>query len=351
LAGSESPIVAAPALREFIAVLLAAAGFGAEHARTCAEVLVWADLRGQGPHGVARAPSYIDMPRRGVLDPHARIDVEVMRAGVARVNARRALGPAALARAAEVAIERAREAGTAWVFVQDHGHGGAIGYYARQVAEQGMLAIMLTASRPMMAYHGSTGPVLATSPLAIAVPGGGLLDMSTAAIAMGKIAAARSEGRALSPGVAVDRDGNPTTDAAAAVTPLPLGGAKGSGLALMIEALTSVALANPLLASALRDPAQMEDYRLNSVLIALDLQVLGGPDVFAQGFAELAAAIKAQPRSQGVDELLLPGERGDRESVVRAVVGVPVAAATWAKLGELARHFGVPLPAPVAPVR
>ncbi len=344
MAQSASPIIAAPALREFVAALLVAAGFDPGHARTCAEVLVWADLRGQGPHGVARAPSYIDMPRRGVLDPAARIEVEVIRPGVARVNAHRALGPAALARAAEVAAERARAAGTAWVFVQDHGHGGAIGYYARQVAEQGMLAIMLTASRPMMAYHGSTGPVLATSPLAVAVPGGGLLDMSTAAIAMGKIAAAKSEGRVLPAGVAVDRDGNATTDAAVAVTPLPLGGAKGSGLALMIEALTSVALANPLLASALRDPAQMEDYRLNSALVALDLEVLGGRDVFARGFAELSAAVKAQPRAPGVDELLLPGERGDRESARRAAAGVPVAAATWARLCELAQRYAVPLP-------
>lgn len=342
---SATVLIHAAPLTAFVESLLAAAGFSRQHARTCAEVLVWADLRGQGPHGVARAPSYILSAGRGVIDPNARIEVEVLRAGVARVNAHRALGPAALTIGADTTIARAREAATAWVFVQDHGHGGAIGWYARRIAQAGMAAIMLTASRPMMAYHGSTGPVLATSPLAIAVPGGGLLDMSTASIAMGKIAAARAAGRALPEGVALDAAGRPTTDAAAAETPLPLGGAKGSGLALMIEALTSVALANPLIASALTDASQMEDYRLNSVMIALDLSVLGGAQAFEQGFRELADAIRAQPRAPGFDVLHLPGERGDRETDARAREGIAVAGGTWSQLTGMAAKLAVPVPA------
>ena len=78
-----------------------------------------------------------------------------------------------------------------------------------------------------------------------------MLDMSTSTSSRGKIGVAKATGKPLPPGIALDRDGRPTTDPNAAATLTPMAGPKGAGLSLMIECLTSVALGNPLIATAL----------------------------------------------------------------------------------------------------
>jgi ureidoglycolate dehydrogenase (NAD+) len=248
-----------------------------------------------------------------------------------------------MAPAAEAAIEQAREHAVAWVLVQDHTHAGAIGFYAERVAQAGMAAIVMSALRPMMAYHGTRTAAVSTNPIAIAMPGGLLLDMSTSASSRGKVSVAKTNRQPLPPGIALDRDGRPTTDPDAAVTLTPMAGPKGAGLSLMIECLTSVALGNPLIAPALIDPKMKEQLRQNSLIVAMDLSVIGAPAV-AGNLDALAREIKAQPRADGFDEILMPGERGAREAQRRGRDGIPIPAATWRHIGEVAKRFGVPLP-------
>lgn len=335
----------AETLERFAADLLRAGGLTGDHAAQTARVLVWADLRGHASHGVMRIPRYVEWIEEGVTDARA-VPVETRRKGaLVTIDARRAMGPVALGLAADVAVEQAKATGVAWVLVKNHGHGGAIGHYVRRITDNGMIGLVMTASRPLMAYYGTKGAAVATNPVAIGLPGGMLFDMSTAAIAKGKINAALAAGTALPEGVAVDADGRPTTDPARADTILPLGGAKGSGLSAMIEGVTSMALANPLIESALRDPAERKDFRQNGLVVAVDPEaILDDADIVAMATG-FAGALKDQPRAEGFEEVLMPGERGDRESARRLKAGVPLSPKIWRELEQLATRLGVPLPA------
>jgi len=303
-------------------------------------VLIWADLRGHPSHGAWRIALYTSWIANGVIDASARPKVTLRKGAVARIDGGGAIGPAAMTPAVDVAIAQAREHAAAWVLVQDHTHAGAIGYYAERVAAAGMAAIAMSALRPMMAYHGTRTAAVSTNPIAIAMPGGLLLDMSTSTSSRGKIAVAKATGKPLPAGMALDREGWPTVDPDAAAILTPMAGPKGAGLSLMIECLTSVALGNPLIATALADPKLKEHVRQNSLIVAMDLSVLGNAGLGGD-LAALPREIKAQPRAEGFAEILMPGERGAREYERRLRDGISIPIKTWQQIADTAAKFGV----------
>jgi ureidoglycolate dehydrogenase (NAD+) len=337
-------VIAADPLHAFARDIFRKAGLVEEQAAVTAAVLVWADLRGHPSHGVIRIPLYTGWISSGLINVNARPKVVLKKGAVAKIDADGAVGPAALSPAVDVAITQAREHAAAWVLVQDHTHAGAIGVYASRVASAGMAAIVMSALRPMMAYHGTRGAAVSTNPIAVAMPGGLLLDMSTSASSRGKLGVAKATGKPLPPGIALDRDGRPTTDPHAAETLTPMAGPKGAGLSLMIEALASVAVGNPLIATALNDPRLMKHHRQNSLIVAMDLSVLGELGGTEANLSALAQAIKSQPRAEGFDEILMPGERGTREFEARSRNGIPIPAKTWQQINEVAAKFGVTPP-------
>jgi ureidoglycolate dehydrogenase (NAD+) len=127
-----------------------------------------------------------------------------------------------------------------------------------------------------------------------------------------------------------------------------MAGPKGAGLSLMIEALTSVALGNPLVSTALSDRKLMNHTRQNSLIVAMDVGVLGDMTGLKQNLASLKQSIKAEPRAEGFDEILMPGERGAREYEKRMREGIPIAVKTWAEVNELAAKLGVAPPQDIA---
>jgi len=331
-------------LKSFVRDIFLRSGFTQDHAKATADVLVWAELRGHASHGVLRIPSYLSYVEVGIIDPAAAPEIELEKGAVVRLNAHHTIGPAALMRAADIAAERARDTAVAWVLIKDHSHAGAVGYFAQRIARQDMIAMVMTASGPLMTYHGTRVPTLSTNPISIGIPGGLLLDMATAAFPMGKIAAARATGQPLPPGVVLDRDGKPTTDPHKAGAPLPMSGAKGSGLSLMIECLTSLVLHNPLLATELTHPSGHPGFRQNGLVVAMDPAVVGPSTDYAADLAATVDAIKAQPRADGFDEVLMPGERGDRLYQQRLHDGIPVSAKTWDQLRTLAGKLNIGIP-------
>ena len=166
-----------------------------------------------------------------------------------------------------------------------------------------MAAVALAASMPFMAYHGTRAAGVSTNPISIAVPGGErgpvVLDMATGVVARGKLVQAKKTGQPIPAGWALDRDGNPTTDPQAALIPLPLGGPKGSGLSLMIELITSLVVANPIIAGALEGAADGHRHRQNGLVLAIDLRRFGDPDAFRAEVDRVIAALKALPRAPG----------------------------------------------------
>ena len=301
--------LAPQALRELVGAIFQKHGMGAEHAALTADVLVWADLRGMGTHGVMRTTQYVNLIKKGDLNP--RPEMKTNADGV--IDADRAAGPIAMTYAVTLACGRAKASGIGLALVKDTTHTAALGYYTQAAAREGFAAIAFAASSPLMAYHGSRAAGVSTAPLSIAVPGEDeplALDMSSSMISMGALAQARRSGKALPEGVVLAADGTPTTDPKLASVPLPLGGAKGSGLAFMFECLASFLTANPILAEALEKTPASWRHKQNAMVIAIDVARFVPQEVFRREAGRLANSLRRLPG----EDILMPGERGSRNA-------------------------------------
>ncbi len=339
-------LMGASDLECFAAELLTAGGFKAEHAADTARVLVWADARGTASHGVLRIPRYVEMVREGRINPDGELVTEI-NTGVVRVlNANSMPGATAMSSAVAHAMKTARDGGLGWCSVKNITHAGAIGFYAQQASDNNMIAIVLSASGPLMAYHGARVAGLSTNPVSISVPAGNeplLLDMSTSTVALGKILHARDAKSPVPADWGLDENGAPTTDPGAVKTLTPLGGPKGSGLSLMIEVLASVLVANPVISEALNG----RKAAMNGAALVLDVARFTDQHVFAEQVRELVASIRALPPAQEAKSILMPGERGFALSRQRLSNGIPVAVGTMERLRNLAANLGVPEPSTI----
>ena len=324
-------------LERWVTAIFSAEGLPDEHARTVAKVLIFANLRGMDTHGVLRVPSYVRFIRAGDLNPRPDMTPRSEAPACVLLEADRAAGPVAMHKATELAMDKARQAGVGACLVRATTHTGALGYYTHMAAERGMAAIAFSSSTANMAYHGARSAGVSTAPLALAVPGehGPIaLDMASSIMSMGKLRQAKRAGTPLEQGQALDKNGNPTTNAEDAAILLPLGGAKGSGLSLLIECMTSLVTGNPLLAEALERTSLGARHRQNGAVIALDLARFVEPTEFRRQAGRLARAIKALPPQPGM-EILLPGERGARSANERRLDGIPVPDAVLDELRNL----------------
>lgn len=346
-ASKAAVIVAADALKRFSKEVFMRAGMLDDHAGITADVLVWADLRGVDSHGVTRIPRYVGLIRAGDMNPKPAMTVRTETAASVLIDGDRAAGPVAMTWAMGQAVQKAKGSGVGLALVRATTHTAALGYYTQMGARQGMVAITCAGSGPNTAYHGARAAGISSSPISIAVPGGHdgpvVLDMGTGVVAVGKLIQARKTGRAIPEGWALDRNGNPATDPQATQTPLPLGGPKGSGLSLMIECITSLIVAKPILAEALESGAGRRRHRQNGLAIAIDIARFCDPTTFQREVGRLVKAAKGLPRAPGVDEILAPGERGNRILKQRSRDGIPIARATFDELKRLAERLGVPM--------
>lgn len=340
-------IVTGDDLRQFSREIFKGHGMSDAHAEILAAALVWADLRGVGTHGVSRIPRYAAWMASGVMN--ARPDIKAVTETPASVliDADRAPGPVAMTAAMTAAMEKARANGIGMALVRATTHTASLGYYTEAAALQGFAAIATAASIPNMAYHGAKAAGVSTSPISIAVPGGAagplILDMATGIISMGRLAQARRNGESLPPDSALDAQGDPTTDPEMAETPLPMAGPKGSGLALMIECITSLIVANPILADTAGKPAKGRRHRQNALVLAIDISRFADPAVFRQEAGRLVTALKALPPEKAGGEIMMPGERGARTFLKRSQEGIPLTGKTLAALNALAAGLGIPV--------
>lgn len=335
-------------LHAYATALLEAGGYTPAHAACTADVLVWANARGTNSHGVLRIPRYIEMVALGIIDPKATPEVMTQTGAMAVLEAARAPGPSGMMAAMDAAIGIADQHGIGWCAARNITHAGAVGYFALEAAKRGCVGIVMTASGPLMAYHGARVSGLSTNPIAICAPSTGLpllLDMSTSTVALGKIMHAKDTGAAIPTGWAIDADGRPATDPAAVQTLTPLGGPKGSGLSLMIEVLSSLLVSNPVISTVLTG----EKGSMNGAAIALKIAHFADPAVFTAQVDALAENLKALPKAPDTDEILMPGERGFRLSEERQTQGIRIAEGTLKRLAEVGDRFGIPGPTPFAP--
>jgi ureidoglycolate dehydrogenase (NAD+) len=324
-------------------------GLSPEEAAIEADVLVWANLRGVDSHGVRAIPRYVESARAGRIKPDAQIEIVHETPAVLIVDADHAFGPVVTVYAMKQVMQKARQVGFAWAFLRNITHQGAIGYYPLLAAKKDMAGLAWVCSPPNMAPHGARARGVHNSPIAIAVPGKErpplILDMATSVVAYGKLGVAMDKGEPIPGTWALDKDGNPTTDPHQAVTLCPSGAYKGSGLAFMFECLSSLLVGNPLLVPALLslDVAPPPGTQ-NGVVGALDIGAFTDIECYKENIDQLAGAIKALPKAEGIEDIFTPGEPEERIRDNRLCDGIPLPIATVRGLQAVATELRVTMP-------
>jgi (2R)-3-sulfolactate dehydrogenase (NADP+) len=319
------------------AAALAACGASAASAASTARALVAAEADGQAAHGLARVPAYAAQVRSGKVKGDAVPVATRAAPGVLRVDADHGFAYPAIDLALEGLVPLARAQGIAAAAVHRSHHFGQVGAHAERLADAGLVALVFGNTPKAMAFYGGRRAMLGTNPLAFAAPladGAPLVvDLALSVAARGKIVAAQKAGKTIPADWAVDRDGRPTTDPAAALagTLSPIGGAKGGALALMVEILGAALTAGAFgwEASSFFD-AEGSPPDMGHLFIAIDPGPTSG-GAFASRMATLAAAMAEEPESR------LPGSRRLAARELARAEGVAVPSALLAEIRALIR--------------
>jgi LDH2 family malate/lactate/ureidoglycolate dehydrogenase len=336
-------------LTDFAMNVLEAEGVPAADAALVARCLVQAQLWGHPSHGMLRLSWYVARIRSGVVDPGAKPETVVDLGAVAVLDGREGLGHVLTAHAASEAVRRAREHGVGVVAVRNSNHFGMAAHFTRMIAEQGCVGIVTTNGSPAMAPWGGREKAVGANPWSIAAPAGRhgvtVMDIANVNAARGKIYAARERGASIPEGWALDADGRPTTDPAAALAGviLPMGGHKGYAISFMMDVLSGV-LTGSSFATGVSGPQQAERRSgCGHLVLALDVAALGDPAMFGTRMERLIAEMKAVPLADGFQEIFFPGELEDRSRARLEREGIELPANTVDDLGRLAAETGVPL--------
>jgi len=283
------------------------------------------------------------------MNPKPNIQILKETVATLLINADLALGPVVTTFAMNQVMKKAKEVGIGWAFIHDTTHQGAMSYYTSMVAEKDMAGIALVCSPPIMAPYGARVAGVDNSPISISVPAKHhrplILDMATSVAAGGKILLAIDKGVSIPEGWALDKDGNPTTNPRQAVTLLPMGGPKGSGLAMMFECLCSVMIGNPRLEPFLLGHKKYEGHEIqNSVVAAIDISKFTDLETYKEHIDNLINGLKALPRAEGFTEILVPGELEHRIVDDRTKNGIPLPEGTIKRLRDVAERLCVRFP-------
>jgi LDH2 family malate/lactate/ureidoglycolate dehydrogenase len=342
--------IPASSIAALIRDCMVAVGLPPADAAKVAELMTEADLTGADAHGVFRLPQYVRRIRAGGVTARPHIRVEKTAPATAMVDGDNGMGHLVMARAAEVAIAAARDTGVAWVGARRSNHAGAAGVYAALPLAHDMIGIYsVVANANHMPLWGGAENLLGTNPVAFAIPAGEeapvVLDIATTVVSYGTIKANKMQGRAMPEGWMIDpKDGSPLTDSARSAEGLllPIGGYKGSGLALVLG----------LLAGTLNGAAfgrDVIDFNTNDTdacdtghfLIVLDVKRF---IPLAQFKAEIDRHLRDLRQSKvlpGFDAIRLPGEQRRARRNERARDGVPVLPEVVTLLDALAEELKV----------
>lgn len=272
-----------------------------------AKALVRAEAEGLASHGLLRLPIYAAQTRAGKIDGHATPAIEEPRPALLWIDAKNGFAYPALDEAARALPKVARAQGIAAAAIRRSHHCGVAGHTVHKLADAGMVSLLFANAPAAMAPWGGKRAVFGTDPVAFGCPVAGhepiVVDMSLSKVARGHILTAMRKGERIPEGWALDPDGNPTTDpeAALAGTMVPLGDAKGTALALIVE-LLAAGLSGAFYAyeaSSFLDAAGPPP-GTGQFIIAIDAAAFGDAQ---NRFAALAAAIEEQPGAR------VPGRR------------------------------------------
>ncbi len=346
---SPAPRHVASDIESFLASAFSALQVPEADATAVAHLMVTADLYGYDTHGTFRLRQYVNRLRDGGTNPTPNVTTAADHGATAVVDGDNGLGHLAMRFATDLAIEKAADQGIGWVGVRNGNHAGPASLYVKMPVERDMVGIYgAVGSANHVPPFGGMDKLLGTNPIAIAVPAGTsppfVLDMATTTAASSKVKTLAQRGEAMPVGWMVGRDGRPLTDPSRQQEGflLPIGGAKGYGLALAIG----------LLAGALNGAAlgrDVVDFTKDTVSPTNTGQFIAAISVAA--FADVAAfkstvdgvfrSLRESATLPGHEAVRIPGQDRDATFEDRSQNGVPLHPNLIATLSEIAEELGI----------
>lgn len=225
--------------------MLTRANTNEDNARSVARALVQAEADGLKGHGLSRVPMYARQAKAGKVDGNATPTLTKKKPALVVIDAANGFAYPAIELTETALPGMARSQGIAAASIHRSHHCGAAGHPVERLADAGLVAIMFVNTPSAIAPWGGSKAVFGTNPIAFACPLAGraplVIDLSLSKVARGNIMTAKQRGEKIPKGWALDAEGKPTTDpdAALAGTMVPMGDAKGTALALMVELLAA----------------------------------------------------------------------------------------------------------------
>lgn len=340
--------VTAHSAHRLVQDILVAYGTPSDRAALVADSLVLADLRGVDSHGINRLPSYVSRIQQGLLDVNPTLQFDFKTPVIASLNANNTFGFVAASLAVDKGIEIAETYGLAMVGVKQSNHYGMASTYLLRAMRRGFGAMAFTnASRAMPAWGGAE-KLFGTSPFAVGLPGGEkgdfLLDMSPSVAARGKIRKAARRGEAIPEGYALDERGVPTTDPDAALrgSVVPIGGPKGTGIAMMMDVFAGLMTG----AAFKGDVGDMNGsgggtQNVGHWFLVFRPEVfLGNREEYHSRMDELLQTTRASERANGVKRIYTSGEVEAEKEIINHRSGILYTTAEIDALHRLAEQVG-----------
>ena len=347
-------------LKEFTIQIFKSMGCPEEQAKIAADCLNQADLRGVDSHGVARLSGYVRLWELKRLNANPDIKIIHQTPSTAVLNGDLGLGLVTAPHAMQLAIEKAKIAGTGWVAVQNSNHYGIAGYHAMMALEHDMIGISMTNASPLVAPTFSKSRLLGTNPMAIAFPALTqpplVIDMATTTVANGKLEVLQRIGQNAPLGWTQDKDGNPTTDAYSLKkggSMLPLGGDrehgghKGYCLGAMVDIFSAVLSgANygpwvPPFVSFLEPPSNQVGKGIGHFLGAIRIDAFRPAQDFKENMDIWIQTFRNAEQISGQEHVLIPGDPERKLTFERKKNGIPLHELVVEDLKRLGEKFGL----------
>ena len=340
------PIAASEAQR-FVEDVLKGNNIPPENAAIIARCLIAADLRGVDTHGMNRIPSYMERIRQGVLNATAQPTLTQVTPAVAQVDGQNGFGFVAAQKGMAAAIESAKVFGIGMASIKHSNHFGMSAWLVQQALDENMMSLVFTNSSPALPAFGGKSKLLGISPIACGAPGKGdmesfILDMAPSVAARGKIYKAKRRGETIPMDWALDAEGRPTDDPEAALggVMLPMGGPKGSALAIMMDVFSGV-LSGSAFAGHVTgpyDPSKPAD--VGHFLMAIKPDLFMSLDEFRERMQYLYERVVGSEKAAGVERIYFPGEIEQLNQKEREKTGIPLVQAEIDALNAEAEKVG-----------
>lgn len=342
-----SPQVDPGKLRGFVTAVFRYAAMPEGDARQVADTLVQADLWGHQSHGVMRLPWYVARLKSGAARAVAAPSLVVDAGAIAVIDGHNAMGQILTTWAAREVICRAKKHGVGVVAVRNSNHFGTAMYYTLMAPPEGCIMFLSTNASPAIAPWGGRERLVGNNPWSWAAPAGHyapmVLDIANTSVARGKIYLAQRRNEDIPLGWALDANGVPTTDPAAAIAGLiaPMGEHKGYAISVMMDVLSGV-LTGSAFGPEVFGPYQAERRSgAGHFLIALEIRKFQPLERFESRMEAMISRLKSTPLAKGTGEIFYPGEIEARNAARYREEGITLPTDTVAALSKLARTMNL----------